>query len=83
MKEIRELNVTRALRQIESARYDQMLWQSELLQANGVKVFEEGKGKGLPRYKTFFESFEATASERSQDKIKPAKIDPVNRFMEG
>jgi hypothetical protein len=83
MKEIRELDVTRALRQIENARYDQMLWQSELLQANGVNVFEDGKGKGLSRYKDFFKSFEERSAAVKRKNIKPVKIDPANRFMEG
>jgi hypothetical protein len=81
MKEIRELDVTRALRQIENARFEQMLWQSELLQANGMKVFEEGKDKGITRYKDFFNSIEA--KQKKQESNKPVKINPENRFMEG
>jgi hypothetical protein len=83
MKEIRELDITRALRQIENARYDQMLWQSELLQANGVNVFEEGHKKGMRRYKDFFESFDERKSADRDRKQKPVNINPVNRFMEG
>jgi len=82
MKEIRNLDITRALRQIESARFDQMLWQSELLQANGMSVFGEGK-KGIQRYKDFFDSIEVRDKAQKQKGVKPVKIDPVNRFMEG
>jgi hypothetical protein len=59
-----------------------MLWQSELLQSNGVKVFEEGRKKGISRYKDFFESIEKRETDK-KDEIKPVKIEPVKEFMEG
>jgi len=60
-----------------------MLWQSELLQSNGVKVFEEGRKKGIARYKDFFESIEKREADKKKNEIKPVKIEPVKEFMEG
>lgn len=84
MREIKRLNVLRAIDQIMFFRTDELLPQSELLQAHGVRVFD--KRKGLPRYIEFFDSVEAKSRarrERYQEEIRPVRIDPVKTFMEG
>jgi hypothetical protein len=78
MKEIRELNVLRALKQIESDRYEKMLWQCEVLQVLGWDVFKKNT-----RYKEFFDGFEEKQSRKEREKIAPVKIAQRNDFMVG
>ena len=81
--EINNLEVVIGIEYITENEAEKMMFQAELLMAQGVKVFDKGK-KGISRYKNFFNAYDNYQKLKNiDDNIEPIIIEMPEFLKDG